>query len=861
MQDRNSDKAGNALRRRCATLGTPFAGMVMTLLFVALLSVALCGSLSSTASAADTGAYAESTTSPQITVTGDATRGHTFWAYKIAEYADVKEVNGKPVSAALRTLEGGVNASPNTLSDGSTIGGSDDPLNFKQTLALEIAAIEGMRTGNKPTVDTDGLIEGIDPLHWASASWQTKVSEQNADPWFNTNTQTTGPFRQLADWLEEELGVTETNDCVAGTDTSCFGLYFDQETGEEYADGKSRAVFDLDDAADPEISQVIGSHPDAYGAGLYVLLHPHPQDHYGTPLAGTHAPAMILGTKIPLTHDGSTTFFDMYNSAGTEVLHRLGNLKVKGDAVGANIEIDHPSKSDHPTYPMGELVPYVITTNIPYFDNFLKESGHAAYEGGRTAGSALANGTPILNAFGNQAAALQSGSTVSESSSVSSGAIKSAESLSASSKSSTGTNTPVDKQLSTLSSESASSETLILNHAVMQSPSKLSTTQLRTAQGAQVYQVADEAKNPVRFDIALDYRGTGLSDADPKAMTVTVGSTTLQYQQNCELGATNTDTSCFAFRQSASNAQGERYFVVQLPDWVLRANGGETVTVQYQQRILVGAADDNGSIATNENTLATVEFTNNSYMHDYTDFTDSTMYGSITSTHAAVFTFPLTITKVDSRSNETLSGAEFTVSASDVNQCFTLRSDVYHRTSGAPCGDGETQSLKADDSGRVRIKGLEADSDYRVQEVKQPQGYSADNLTMVDFTVRIDPTYNSDSMPTEVLAAEYLYAGANFMHPNGLPAYLRPATNEWVNDVDHIKHTFYAHEIDVLNGKTSQDVNAIAPFPWDTLAKTGVGMALFALIAAMILLIGVLLKRRKAKESESEGTKVGVSAP
>ncbi|MFT8359320.1 prealbumin-like fold domain-containing protein [Bifidobacterium aquikefiri] len=833
MPDHNSEKVSNILQRPCAALGTAISGVV-----VALLSMALCAGFAVVASA-DTGVYAESTTSPQITVTGDATRGHTFWAYKIAEYVDIKQANGKPTGVALRTLEGGVNSSPNTLSDGSTVGGSDDPLNFKQTLALEIAAIEGLRTGNKPTVDADGLIGGIDPLHWASASWQTGVSEQHVDPWLNTNTQTTGPFRQLADWLEEELGVTETNDCVAGTDISCFGLYFDQETGAEYADEVSRAVFDLDDADDAEISKVIGSHPDAYGAGLYVLLHPHPQDHYGTPLTGTHAPAMILGTKIPLAQDGSTKFFDMYNFAGTEVLHRLGTLNVKGDAVGLNLEIDHPWKSKHPTYPMGELVPYMITTNIPYFDNFLKSSGHAAYEGGRTAGSALANGTPILNAFGNQAAALQSGA-VSESS--------------VSFESPTDAGTSVAKQSSYLRFESASSDTRVSNRTGTQSQSKVSTTQLRTAQGSQVYQVADEAKNPIRFDIMLDYLGTGLSDTDPKTMIVTVGSTTLQYQQNCELGLANTDTPCFAFRQSASNAQGERYFVVQLPDWVLRANGGQTVTVQYQQRILIGAADDNGSIATKENTLATVEFTNNSYMHDYTDFTDSTMYGSIISVHRAVFTFPLIITKIDSRSNETLTGAEFTVSTSDVNQCFTLRSDVYHRTSSAPCGDNETQSLKADASGRVRIKGLEAHSDYRVQESKQPQGYSPDNLAMVDFTVTINPTYNSASDPTEVLATEYLYEGASVMHPNGLPAYLRPVTNEWINDVDHIKYTFYAHEIDVLNGKTSKDVDAIAPFPWDVLAKTGVGILFFALLVVALLMLGALLRWRNRREDVAESS-------
>jgi LPXTG-motif cell wall-anchored protein len=107
------------------------------------------------------------------------------------------------------------------------------------------------------------------------------------------------------------------------------------------------------------------------------------------------------------------------------------------------------------------------------------------------------------------------------------------------------------------------------------------------------------------------------------------------------------------------------------------------------------------------------------------------------------------------------------------------------------------------------------------------------------------------------LATEYLYANASYLQPASLPAYLRPATNEWVNDVDHVRHTFYAHEIDVLNGKTSQDVDAIAPFPWGVLARTGAGMLLLALLAALALLIGVLLKRRRSRE---EGDREGVQA-
>jgi LPXTG-motif cell wall-anchored protein len=266
--------------------------------------------------------------------------------------------------------------------------------------------------------------------------------------------------------------------------------------------------------------------------------------------------------------------------------------------------------------------------------------------------------------------------------------------------------------------------------------------------------------------------------------------------------------------------------------------------------LLLGAADDNGSIATKEKSYATAEFTSNSYMQDYSDFSDPRMYSTTTSQrHASVFSFPLTLSKVDSHSNKTLNAAEFTLSKGNDTQCFTVLGGIYHRSGNAPCGSGTVQTLASDASGQVRIKGLEAHVEYRVKESKQPEGYDPSNTDMVNFTVKVEPRYNDDETPNEVLATEYLYAGASYLQPQGLPAYLRPATNEWVNDVDHVKHTFYAHEIDVLNGKTSQDVDAIAPFPWDTLAKTGAGVLLLLLVAGLLVLIGALMQRRKTEDS------------
>jgi hypothetical protein len=790
---------------RLASFGTVSGGIVAV-----LISVFLCIGVVPSALAAPqppTGMDHR----PMIVVNGETTQGHTFRAYKIADYQNVTTENGKPVNLELATLSGGHNIDGNTLSDGTTVGGGASPLNFKQTLAWEIAAIDRMRGGTPPTPDAAGLLAGKDPLQWASAQWLSNVGENDSDPWLNTNTQTTGPFRTLIDWLEDQLSETESNECVAGTDPSCFGLYFDQETGEEYADGVSRAVFELDDTSDTEIGAVTPAHPNAYGSGLYIILHPHPQSTYGTPLTGTHAPAMILGTRIPV-FTGGVSYFDLYNAAGTDVLHRLGVLNVKGDAVNISVTIDDAWKRDHPTFAMGDDVPFVITTNIPHYDNFLREGSGGDYEGGRTSGAAQSDGTPITNAFGDIAANVEYWTADSASRPA---------------------NPPVLPSAATIGEEV-----------------RIRPGIFRDDQAATVFRAASAPKSPVRFDVVLDYLGSGLGDVNPQSMQVEVGSTVLPYRSSCVLGNANTSTPCFGFVQSGSNAQGERYFIVQIPDWVSRANGGETLSITYRQRLLLGAADDNGSIATKEKSYATAEFTSNSYMQDYSDFSDPRMYSTTTSQrHASVFSFPLTLSKVDSHSNKTLNAAEFTLSKGNDTQCFTVLGGIYHRSGNAPCGNGTVQTLASDASGQVRIKGLEAHVEYRVKESKQPEGYDPSNTDMVNFTVKVEPRYSDDEAPNEVLATEYLYAGASYLQPQGLPAYLRPATNEWVNDVDHVKHTFYAHEIDVLNGKTSQDVDAIAPFPWDTLAKTGAGVLLLLLVAGLLVLIGALTRRRKTEDS------------
>jgi hypothetical protein len=749
-----------------------------------------------------------------ISIVGDVTQGHPFRAYKIANYTDTITKNGKAIGQGVETLVGVVNIGGNTLSDGSQVGGAESPLNFRQTVAQEIVAIEKQRTGKAPTPDAAGLIEEKDPLLWASTQWQLVASDNEIDPWLNTNMQASGPFRTFADWLEDELLATESNTCTTDGNAKCFGLYYDEETGVEYSDGKSRAVFDLDDQADEEISAVTATHPQAFGAGLYVVLHPQPQSHQDGYAVGTHAPAMILGTRIPLTVEGATTYSDLYDAQGATLVQPLGLLNVKGDTVAVSLKIDDKDKQSNPSYGLGDVIPFVIQTNIPFYNNFLRTQGASGYtgeyKGGRTAGSARENGTPIINPFGHRAANVEHWTSDIPS--------------------------KASNPFKAWGAAAKSSEALITQSSYVQSAPSF------------VFAASDTARNPIRVDVVLDY-SKGLGDPNPSTMAVSVGSTSLEYNSACILNEENTSTPCFGFAQSASNAEGERYFIVQIPDWVARENGGKTVQIEYSQRLESEAESDIASVSQHALAAVSTEFTNNSYVADYTDFTDPEMYGSITSADPlSVYTFPLNLTKVDSHSNATLSGAQFSISQDGVDECFVLSAGTYYRSRVAPCPSEETSTLNADTSGRVSIKGLEAQADYQVRETKQPDGYDSNNLKMVDFSLRIEPTYSSSATSVEVLATEYVYAGASYLKPKGLPAYLRPATNEWVNDVDHVKHTFYAHEIDVLNGKTSQDVDAIAPFPWDALAKTGIGLLIVAIATVLLIVIGVWLRRRRNRE-------------
>ena len=712
-----------------------------------------------------------------IVVSGNVLSGRLYRAYRIADYVNVVIRNDKPVGTELATAATGDNSSVITFCDGT----SANTLNFKQALGREITCLEDARNGADPAPNLDGntgSIDNLDPLVWATTFWQRGVDSDTVDPWLNTNTQAAGPMRSLADWLY--ANVVEDAGCVAGTDPQCFGMPNVSET---------RATLS-GDAGNPAQATF-----DSIEPGLYLMYQveeqPAPEGNEGV----TSVPAMIVGTKIPIEVNGERKFYDMYDVTGTKVHHELGVLNAKGDEVAISIEIDDAYKRAHPTFGIGDTVPYIVTATLPNFDGFAAQGGNGSYSGG------------------------------------------------------------------------------VLPSKVMQPKSLSAPTITSTVfrQGSATVHLADDAPvlNPVRFDVAIDF-SSAFSNPDAAGtvpgladMEVQVASTVLHYSASCVLGTANTGDPCFAYRQGTPNAAGETTVLIQIPSWVLRANGGGNVVIRYAQHMLHTINDDDaspleafdevdGGPGSEDWAVASATFSSNPYGEDYTDFGVSRSYATAKARDLSVFTFPLTITKIDSNSNVTLPGAEFSVKRDGTLECFTLMGGVYMRTSQAPCQNGSTGVLKADSSGRVLVKGLEAHVDYQVQESKQPEGYDAGNMKMVDFTVRIEPVYNSDARPTEVLATEYRYADATYMHPRSLPAYLRPATTEWVNDVDHVKHTYYAHEIDVLNGKTSRDVDAIAPFPWDVLAKTGEGVLGFILLAGFLLILGILLKRRREAGKQPE---------
>ena len=765
-----------------------FCGMVLLGILACLFPVSVVQAISATPpQAADSGA--------SITIDGAVTSGRVFSACRVAEYGHVIVDNGQPTGVDITTVEGR-SASTVIFTDGSHM--SD--LNFRQAVGNQIALIEDSLNGEEdaPEVSASGLVRGVDPLVWASQMWQAGLGSENQDPWFNAHNITTGPFRTLADWLQGLLD--EDNDfklpCATATGS--------RKSGEDV----STAFFSSEMAALEENAETGVSEGRIPGAGLYVVR----DSHSDTIVSGTYVPAILIGTRIPVTgENGSTLYWDLYAEHGEDVRQRLGVLHVKGDPVTIKKVIDDPAKSLSPTFEINEIVRFRIETVIPHYDDFLRKDRNGVL-------------LPVL------------------------------------------------------------------------------------------FAVSD------RHSIALsNIDGTG-DNAGLADLTVTVGTTGLTYSDTCVVNSSNVDDACFKFWQGDANQRGENVWDVRIPSWVARTQGGQSMVLTYEQKVLPPISDADVVPASKDWNIARVHFSNNSYSEDYTNgdpdgkLAPSTSYQdertyrdsaaflstgasliqgrtehsavarrelrgvsvqpalelpdarnevgnvSITSTHEldslalAVFTFPLELAKIDSETSEPLADVHFSISAArndDVpgvqnakaNKCFVRDTDGIYYPAGtvAPCVDGATETLRTGKDGLIRIKGLSGDRDYHVNETRQSAGYDISNVQMVSFDVRIEPFYNSETQPSEITGVEYLYQRVSASGKVGLPRYLANTQtvelSTLLNEGRRIRKVF-SHRVTVLNGKTSVDVSRLARTGTDyfELLIAGLALALCGSVLMMVLI-------------------------
>lgn len=789
-----------------------FCGMVLLGILACLFPVSVVQATSATSpQSADSGAT--------IAIDGAVTSGRVFSACRVAEYGHVVADRGRPTGVDVSTAEG-MSASAVTFTDGSQM----FDLNFRQAVGNQIALIEDSLNGDEdaPEVSASGLIRGVDPLAWASQTWQAGLGSENQDPWFNTHNITTGPFRTLADWLQGVLN--EDNDfklpCATATGS--------RKSGEDVSTAFfSSEMAALEDNAETGVSE--GLIP---GAGLYMVR----DSHSDTIVSGTYAPAILVGTRIPVVgENGSTLYWDLYTEHGEGVRQRLGVLHVKGDTVTIKKVIDDPAKSLSPTFEINEIVRFRIETVIPHYDDFLRKDRNGAL-------------LPVLVA------------------------------------------------------------------------------------------VSD------RHSIALsNIDGTG-DNAGLADLTVTVGTTGLTYSDTCVVNSSNVDDACFKFWQDDANEHGESVWDVRIPSWVARTQGGQSMVLTYEQKVLPPISDVDVVPASKDWNIARVHFSNNSYAEDYTNgdpdgklapsrsYQDERTYRdpaaflsagtsliqgrsehsvaarqevrgagvqptlalptarnkvgniSITSTHEldsvalAVFTFPLELSKIDSETSVPLADVHFSISAArnddgpgaqniEANKCFVRDTDGIYYPAGtvAPCVDGATETLRSGQDGLIRIKGLSGDRDYHVKETRQPAGYDISNVQMVSFDVRIEPSYDSETQPSEITGVEYLYQRVSASGRVGLPRYLASTQtvelSTLLNEGRRIRKVF-SHRVTVFNGKTSVDVSRLARTGTDffVLLIAGVALALCGSVLMMVL-IPRYGNRRSAQLDINSDAAAGSIAP
>ena len=672
-------------------------------------------------------AAAEAGTDPvaALVIAGASTEGHTFHAYRIAEYASVSVPDdgpaaGLPVGFTLRTVS----------------------LELARIIGPQVAAIEDGLNGatQAPVVAADGSIDGQDPLVWASLRWDAHLTFLDTDRWDNAPATTRGPWRDLADWFGDAVQQARTGTGPAAAVLAA--LPYVQVTGSKApgADVSTAVFADLP-------------------AGLYAVAHPHPQGDYGTPSPGTHAPTLLVGTRLP-TPAG---YRDLYASDGS-LVRTLGRLNVKGDAVGLTKTIDAtgpagtPRTAGSPTFAVGDAVPIRLVTNIPWYDNFRPT-------------------TPLL-------------------------------------------------------------------------------FELRDTHSAGLS--------------APDAAGSDPTLAD---LTVTVGTRALTYAPGCVVGLGNTSTACFAFTTTPPNDRGEAGFTLRLPDWVLRAHGGDTVVVTYEQRLTTAARPDDAAgdeaedevaggptgpggrvLGTEDWNRASAVFSANSGAADYTDEAATL---TATSEEVAVFTVPLVLTKLDAQTGAALAGVAFQVQSAAGTHCFVVVDGVAWNVGAASsCATGASSELVTGTDGVVQVAGLAGLTDYTVVETRTAPGYSQRNLDIVRFVVRAEPRFSAGSAPTEVLDVSYRYtAVADTAASAGVPAFLVVSQQDVSVPTasGNETRTTVSAAVTVLNGRTDQAVDQVLPLPRTGLARVlplprtgGDLVAAYAALGCLVAGLGALwLSRRQ----------------
>lgn len=161
--------------------------------------------------------------------------------------------------------------------------------------------------------------------------------------------------------------------------------------------------------------------------------------------------------------------------------------------------------------------------------------------------------------------------------------------------------------------------------------------------------------------------------------------------------------------------------------------GGSTLTIEYKAKLVEPDAVYGGG--GNRNT-AYFEFSNDP---------NSTTRGKTSEVDARLFSYIVTVDKLDAATKEALAGAQFVIKNKD---------DKYLKN-GAWTGASveDAQKFITDDKGEINgIKGLDANETYTLTEVAAPDGYALPANR--DITITVRPTYDENGDSVTALEAE-----------------------------------------------------------------------------------------------------------